>query len=72
MKKKEKLAHAAGERVHITEQVKVKCFCGLWVTAGHSGPDDEPCLLHPVPACKKYMDMEPADFLKALRKKYAP
>jgi len=58
--------------IQITEQLRIKCFCGLWVTAGHHGPDEEPCLLHPDPACEKYLEMEPVDFLRALRKKYSP
>ena len=70
--KKPEQDHNTGERVRITGQVKVKCFCGLWVTAGYSGPDKEPCLVHPVPACERYMKTEPENFLKALRRRYSP
>jgi len=61
-----------GDVVEITGQVRVKCYCGLWVTAGHQGADREPVLLHPEPACERYMKTEPVAFLRALRKKYSP
>lgn len=55
-----------------TEQVRIKCFCGLWLTAGHYGPDEEPCMMHPEPACQRYIDEDPVEFLRALRMKYSP
>ena len=57
--------------VELREKVRIKCFCGLWLSAGETG-DGEPYVVHPVPACQRYLDTEPADFLQALRKKYSP
>lgn len=43
--------------MQIIERLKVKCFCGLWVIAGHHGPN---------------LETDPADFLKALRLRCSP
>lgn len=50
----------------ITVEFHVKCFCGLMIAVGHA--DGKPMLLHPEPACERFMSDEPADkFLRALR-----
>jgi hypothetical protein len=60
-----------GDKLNIRERVRVKCTCGLWVVAGFEGPQDEPILLHPTPACEFYLKHAPDVFLRKLRKKYA-
>lgn len=50
--------------------VRVKCFCGEWITVGEDDQGD-PCLAHELPPCPRYLQPEPMqDFLRALRQHY--
>lgn len=52
----------------ITDGVDFVCpFCNAKCTASV----EQGCVLHEVPMCEKYEQLEPADFLKAVNEKLA-
>lgn len=58
--------------VDVVERLRVRCPCGGLVIVGDVKEEGTsgggvPAAMHIVPACKRYIDMEPADFLKWIR-----
>jgi len=54
------------------EAVKALCTCGKIVSVGY-GTDPEgnknvPCVLHPMPPCQKYTELDVNDYLEYIRK----
>ncbi len=48
--------------------LRVKCWCGLWVTVVESSRG--PALLHAPPACQRFLDEPITEFLHNLRVHY--
>lgn len=56
----------------IEGRIRAKCFCGQWVTVGYKNPGNEPVILHPQPACQRFLKDEPLDqFLSELRRHWS-
>jgi len=55
---------------HVTEIDFVCPFCGRRVDVGH-GPSGNGQILHEMPMCANFEQLEPADYLEFVRREFA-
>ena len=49
----------------IVDAVEFVCRCGGKATVGFEGtPEGRPCVFHTMPACPKFVDLEPTEYLE--------
>lgn len=60
------MSHRKSEKksnIRFVPKVKFNCACGKEVTAGNNGESGEPVLLHALPPCDDYVNMEAHEYL---------